>query len=140
MLGVVVALGISHQALAGWEICNKTPDEMWVAIAYDRGDGVYYSEGWWKLAGCGGCKGMGNYALKQVWYRAESRGGSRVVEGDTLFCVHDTNSFKIDSHRTCGIGKRSQMVKRGFTAVTLTARNFTSNITGRSASGRVCID
>jgi len=137
----LLAAAASSQALAGWSICNRTPDEMYVAIAYDKGDGVKISQGWWKLRGCGGCKSFGDFKIKGVWYRAENRSGGRLIEGNDLFCVHESNAFKLDTGHSCGLGGKSKSLSRkGFRFVTLSAKNFTSNIEGKSDSGKVCID
>jgi uncharacterized membrane protein len=112
---------------------------MWVAIAYDPGDGRYISEGWWKLNACGGCANLGTYSLLNVWYYAHNRGSSRVVEGDDLFCTNSPEAFRIDNQAACRL-RPDLWDTKGFRSVVLRGANFTSNIRGSAGNGAVCID
>lgn len=139
---LLVAVSVAE---ASWQICNRTPDEMSVAIAYDPGNGHHVSQGWYKLRACGGCKNFGDFKIKGVWYRAESKTGARVVEGDDLFCVHTSTAFKLgrpNDRGECSVksGPGAKLLKKRFKFVRLKTKNFTSNIIGKGAKGQVCID
>lgn len=124
---------------ANWQICNRTAEPMWVAIAYDPGNGRHISEGWWKLNACGGCADLGSYNLRNVWYHAHNRNSSRVVAGDDLFCTNSPEAFTIDNQAVCHL-RPGEWDTKGFRSVILRGENFTSNITGSAANGGVCID
>jgi uncharacterized membrane protein len=132
-VAVITLLGCLTQAQAAWEICNKTPDEMSVAIAYVNPGGGFISEGWWNLRACGGCKKVlvpsDTSDHKNVFYRAE---GGGTIEGDSQFCVSNS-SFKMN-------GKGNCPVKKGFRHKEINLADWRTNITGQSPSGRVCID
>jgi len=135
LLSGVLAPGQS-EAAANWQICNRTAETMWVAIAFDPGNGRHVSQGWWKLAPCGGCASVGSYSVRGVWYHAHNQGSSRVVEGNDRFCTN-SGRFRITNQVAC---RRAGAAVRGFTSVALTGSTHTSNINGRAANGRVCID
>ena len=124
-------------AQAGWQICNKTADELTVAIAYINNQG-YISEGWWRLNACGECNTVLSSGETSdpynVFYRAELAGGNDpVIDGDSYFCV-STGAFTM-------LGKGDCSDKRAFRHKEIDiSGNYTTNITGRSASGRVCYD
>jgi uncharacterized membrane protein len=46
------AIASERSEAANWRICNKTAEPMWVAIAYDPGNGRHVSRGWWRLNAC----------------------------------------------------------------------------------------
>jgi uncharacterized membrane protein len=51
-----VALGAPLYAhAASWTICNKTTEDLNVAIGYFHTSGQWLSEGWWTVRSCGGC-------------------------------------------------------------------------------------
>jgi uncharacterized membrane protein len=131
---IALFAGCLTEAQAAWKICNKTADDMRVAIAYvNPRVGGFISEGWWTLRACGGCKTVLQASQTSdphnVFYRAE---GGGVVEGRDQFCV-GSSPFKMNGTRNCG-------VKKGFVHKQINIANATSNITGRSSSGRVCFD
>ncbi len=112
---------------------------MWVAIAYDPGNGRHVSEGWWKLNSCGGCASLGSYDVRNVWYHAHNKGSSRVIEGNDLFCTSSPKAFRIGNQAACH-RRPTSLDTTGFRSVVLSGTNFTSNIRGRAANGAVCID
>ena len=143
---VAVAFVNQSASAAGshWRICNKTPEPLQVSVAYDPGNGQYVSKGYYKLAACGGCAGIGTFAVRGVWYRATTQNGTPRIEGDDLFCVHLTTRFQLgrpNAQGKCSVSTspNSPLVVRGFRAVTLTGAAHTSNIVG-GVNGRVCID
>jgi uncharacterized membrane protein len=125
--------GSVTEAKASWTICNKTADNMRVAIAYVNPRGGFISEGWWTVRACGGCatvlqtKDTSDH--RNVFYHAE---GGGVIEGSSVFCVGNS-PFKLNGKGSCAVKKR-------FLHKEINLRSHTTNITGRSASGRVCID
>jgi uncharacterized membrane protein len=130
---------------ARWQICNRTAEDLNVAIAYDPGNGRHVSKGWFVLKACGGCRDFGNFSVTGVWYRAEGANYEPRIEGNDIFCLHKTNAFSLGAPNRegrCSVSRNpnSPVVARGFRAVRLTAQNFTTNITGKAPSGRVCID
>jgi uncharacterized membrane protein len=138
-VSVVASLFVVHFAFsparADWTICNKTAEEYNVAIAYEQGRG-HVSEGWWTLRPCGGCKVVhqGRFAVAGAFLRGEGKEGS-VAEGNNLFCVTN-RAFTISGAGNC---RNRGYSERGFTLHRVTG-DYTTNITGRSPSGRVCID
>src|SRR5215213_2517903 len=120
-------------AQAAWRICKRTAENKLVAIAYvnPRGGG-FLSEGWWELRSCGGCATVLHARTTSdpdnVFLRVEGPGG--VIEGSSIFCVGKT------PFTTFGKGRCAD--KRAFEHKQINIRgNFTTNIRGRSASGRV---
>ena len=126
------------EAAVGWKICNQTAEPMWVAIAYDPGNGRHVSEGWWKLNSCGGCASLGSYDVRNVWYYAHNKGSSSVIEGNDTFCTNPRDAFTLGNQAACR--RRPHLEVKGFRSVVLRGTNFTSNIRGRAANGAVCID
>jgi uncharacterized membrane protein len=131
-----LVMGFLTDAQAAWRICNRTAENKLVAIAYvnPRGGG-FLSEGWWELRPCGGCATVLQASTTSdpdnVFLRVEGPGG--VIEGSSIFCVGKT------PFTTFGKGRCAD--KRAFEHKQINIRgNFTTNIRGRSASGRVCID
>ena len=122
-----------------WRICNRTAEPMWAAIAFDSGGGKYVSQGWWKLAACGGCASVGSFNLRGVWYRAHNQNSTRLIEGNDLFCTAQS-AFRIDTQQACHMPGEHSLSAEGFRPVTLSAKTFTSNIDGSADSGAVCFD
>jgi len=119
-------------------ICNKTPERMTVAVVYIASNPSFTSKGWWRLEACGGCKkvltAQETTDPNNVFYRAEGSEGS-VIQGSDRFCVNGSSAFKMDGKtRNCSD-------KRGFLLLEkINVNNWTTNITGKSSSGKVCID
>jgi uncharacterized membrane protein len=134
----------SNAADTYWRICNKTPEELQVAVAFNPGNGQHVSKGYYNLKACGGCANIGSFGVKGVWYRATSLDGTARVEGNDLFCVHLTSRFQLGSPNDQGkcsvsTSPNSQLVARGFHLVRISGGRHTTNIVG-GASGRTCID
>jgi uncharacterized membrane protein len=146
-LVVSVVLGVPLYAhAASWTICNRTAEDVNVAIGYLHTSGQWLSEGWWTIRSCGGCAQVMNLAkTDQVrqYFRAETTGGSERVGGSTRFCVSNRSSgqppFTVGRASQC----RGNYVSVGFRAqdVEWADRNFKTNINPQPGSGgRVCID
>ena len=139
-LGAVTAIAamlvLPQDGEAAWQICNKTPSDAYVAIAYVNPQDVgFISKGWWKVRACGGCStvlSMGTTSdPRNVFYRAEFDDGS-VIEGDSMFCASESE-FRKRSTARCSD-------RRAFLHKEINLENWTTNLVGRSASGRQCID
>ncbi len=133
---ISLLVGFSTDTQASWDICNKVAEDMRVAIAYVNPAGGFISEGWWTLRSCGGCATVllreETSDPRNVFYRAEGRDGS-LIEGTSQFCV-GRSPFKMNGQGNCND-------RRGFLHKEIDLdRGWTSNITGRSGSGSVCID
>lgn len=144
LTAIILATATVCSATSGnarsWTVCNRTADKITVAIAYPSG-GTYVSEGWWTLNPCGGCATVLNANLDAtgVFLRGEAQGVGR-YQGDTLHCVR-RQAFTIKDSSIPGSRCRSRSgTLAQFQLVVLTGDRYTTNLTGRSASGRVCID
>jgi uncharacterized membrane protein len=136
-ISLLFLISISHPAQAEWTVCNKTPDNVWVAIAFDQGGGQFVSQGWWQVRGCGGCQVVhsGSFQLSGVWLRGQSDDG-RVWEGNDLFCTK-TNAFRVVGANNCnGRG----LERKAFQLIKVNPQHQTTNLTGSSNSGKRCFD
>jgi uncharacterized membrane protein len=135
MGGVFVSKAL---AASGWTVVNRTPETVYVAIAYDRGDGTYVSQGWWKLNPCGGAKIVhgGRFPVSGAFLYAENADRSMVWTGDTLFCVTD-DKFMISRGGNC---ERRGYRTAAFRLHNITSDSFTTTLNGRASSGSVCFD
>jgi uncharacterized membrane protein len=139
VLALVLLPGLQKDAHGGeWSVCNRTPDELEIAIGYANSTGGIVTKGWWKLRGCGGCARVLNqnetadYTTTYLHAHANGRG---IIEGNENFCVQN-NAFTLDNAqgRNCGEKKsfRNENVNLN--------KDWTTNITGRGLSGGACID
>ena len=144
MVLLSTVFGLSLQASAeGWRICNRTAEQLHVAIAYHDGANGWLTEGWWELRACGGCASVMDHSKTDgtnVFLRAVTPKGSARVEGSARFCVSDhakgAPPWTGRSGKVCGKG----YVSGGFSKhVVDTDKTFTTSITGKVA-GKVCID
>lgn len=139
-LPVVLFFSLSNEARAGsWSVCNKTPDKVTVAVGYSNSFGQILTNGWWTVQACGGCATVVGSDLanqlpdKRNAYLHAHAGGADVIEGDENFCVSG-NEFSLNSSASPHCGSR-----RSFRQVPIDLNKaWTTNITGRSVSGRVC--
>jgi uncharacterized membrane protein len=133
VLSLVLLSSIPKDAHAGsWSVCNKTPDKLTIAIGYANSTGGINTEGWWTLNPCDGCANVLNQNkaadYKNVYLHARG-----VVEGDESFCVRD-NAFTLNNAQGSNCGNR-----RSFRSQNVNLnKQWTTNITGRGRSGRVC--
>jgi uncharacterized membrane protein len=139
-LPMLLFFGPINEALAGsWSVCNKTADEVEVAIAYSNSHGQILTEGWWTVPACGGCKTVvGSEQADQLpdkrnAYLHAHAGSNAVIVGDEDFCVNKSRFF-LNSSASPHCGRR-----RSFRQVPIDLnKRSTTNITGTSVSGRVC--
>src|SRR5262249_30901235 len=91
-------LVVSVPAHASWIICNRTPTEIFAAMAWVDPNSGFRSKGGWSLGACGGCRTLWNGNLPMdgdnlsqgvVFFYAEGTGKSVIWRGDTGhgFCV-----------------------------------------------------
>ena len=53
MTALIVVAGWSARANAeGWHVCNKSAEDLKIAIAYHDGANDWLTEGWWTLRRC----------------------------------------------------------------------------------------
>jgi uncharacterized membrane protein len=133
---IVLLSGLATTARAEWTICNRTAEDVDVAVAFVNPRGGFVSKGWYTLGACGGCKTVlqrnETSDPNNVFLRAEGRNNGFLIDGDHQFCASD-GRFTITT-RQCND-------KRGFKQEMINLdKHFTTNITGRSSSNKVCID
>jgi uncharacterized membrane protein len=135
---VLILSGLSLPAKADFTICNRTAESVDVTAAYVNPNGGFISEGWWTLRPCGGCElvvlSRETSDPHNVFFHGH--GGGRVWEGRDRFCTKQS-AFKIVGNQNCaarGFGVR------GFRHVTSKSGNHTTTLTGKTSSGKVCID
>jgi uncharacterized membrane protein len=136
--------GFLNEALAGtWQVCNRTPDRLNIAIAYSNSFGQIITEGWWEVGACGGCATVIGQDLagqlpdkSNAYLHADTAGNEvTVVRGSEEFCV-SKERFKINSSASPGC-----TIRQSFRSEPINLnRNWTTNITGKGQSGSVCID
>lgn len=123
-----------------WTICNKSPENLRIAIAYRDLDNRWISRGWWSVRACGGCANVLNLAKTDTvdqFYRAVSDDGRERLAGDTRFCVAPSGGFQLANGGRCPGGYTAAGFRR--VPVEYSNRDFTSNINA-APGGRVCID
>lgn len=134
--GILIAY--SQSAHAEWIICNRTGQQLLVAIAYNEpphpGIAELLSQGWWRVNACGGCvtvlQKQETSVYNEAYLRAEMDGGAEFIGGGYKFCVTDQR-FKIRS-------TSSNCTLRGFQKEQIDLnKHWTTNITG---GRRSCID
>ncbi len=134
-------LSVSPAWATVWKVCNSSPEDIEIAIAYNLNDArQYIAKGWWKVRACGGCQVVynGNLPIKGAFLRGEGAQGS-VWEGDNLFCTSQAR-FEIPhanvDARTCRA--RGQDMK-AFQLHTITSDNFTTTLRNTQSRSH-CID
>ncbi len=126
---------------AEWIICNKTAEELRVAIAYNDLSGYFTSVGWYSLAACGGCvtalQAQETSRRDLVYLRAKTANGGIFIQGNQndSFCT-TTSNFKITESN-----KPSSCVLETFKEMPVNLnKEFTTNITGKASTGALCTD
>ena len=128
---------------ASWTICNKSPEELQVAIAYLHTSNQWLSEGWWTVRSCGGCVQVMNLSKTDrvnQFFRAVTPSGEERVGGSHRFCVSShakgAPPWTGRSGPRCG----GDYVSAGFAlqAIESQDRNFTTNINAAPGGGRRC--
>lgn len=115
-----------------WQVCNKTPYTVSVAVGYAVPNGHLMSEGWFTLGPCTGCQVV---ALPEEtvdrsagWIWAKAQKGPMLVEGSETLCVNMKKSFKIRGGQNC---EGRNFVSKGFARQNIDmTKDFTSNIRG----------
>jgi len=136
--------GIAQAHAAQWIICNRTAEDLDVAIAYLHTSNQWLSEGWWTVRACGGCaKVMDLSKSDRVnhFLHATTRSGEERVGGNDRFCVSShakgAPPWTGRSGRTCG----GDFELAGFAlhVVDSEDKDFTTTLRGQVA-GRTCTD
>jgi uncharacterized membrane protein len=138
-ISLAASLGLSANAHAThWTVCNKTPEDLNVAIAFIDNENHTAVEGWHGLHKCGGCAVVLNFDDTQkenVWLFAKNNNDiPRFQSAHPRLCVFDHQAFR---HRivggvACPAGSRTV----GFNQVTLFDQNVnrTTNLTPASGA------
>jgi len=129
----VTLFGVVNTAQAAWIICNQVAEDMVVSIAYIDPSGGFLSEGSWRLRACGGCVTVLQRTQtsdpNNVFFRAHGLDGF-LIDGDHEFCVGES-PYKLSNTNRCQ--------KKGFRQIRVNLdKSWTTNITGKSSSGRRC--
>ena len=135
-----LAAGITGPASAKtWKVCNHTPHDVRVAVAYHKGD-VITSKGWYRIRACGDCKTLVNEPLEYslAWLRGVSD-NVRIFEGETLLCIKSAPFEMARANRSGLFCSRNGGKMEAFQQVNLTSNIHTTNLNGQS-SGRTCLD
>ena len=136
-------LAATPGSAASWTICNKTAEDLQVAIAYLHTSDQWLSEGWWTVKACGGCAQVMNLSKTDrvnQFFRAVTPVGEERVGGSHRFCVSShakgAPPWTGRSGPRCG----GDYVSAGFAlqAVESQDRNFTTNINPAPGAGRRC--
>jgi uncharacterized membrane protein len=135
VLSLAASVGLSANAHAeGWHICNHTPEELNVAIAFATPQEQWVSQGWHTLGACGGCAFVMDHTRtehKNVFYRAENSNGVERIGGRDRFCVSPQKFNFLRTPNCNSAGFRLQIID--------TEGKFTTNIQG-GVGGKTCID
>jgi uncharacterized membrane protein len=134
---------------AQWRICNRTAEDLYVAIAYLHTSNQWLSQGWWSLRACGGCANvmdLSNTDRVNQYFRAVTPAGVERIGGGNRFCVSSRGlgapgaPFTGRSGPDCG-KRGGGYLLAGFRlqAVEYSDRNFKTDITG-TVPGKRCID
>jgi uncharacterized membrane protein len=139
---VLISSGFADEAVAGhWQVCNRTPDRLNLAIAYSNSFGQIVTEGWWEVGACGGCAIVIGRDLacqlpdkSNAYLHADLVGNEvTVIRGTENFCV-SKERFKINSSASPGC-----TIRQSFRSESINLnRDWTTNITGKGRSGNVC--
>lgn len=105
VLGLAGLPCVAGTALAGFNVCNKTGQDVRAALG--RFDGTNWtSEGWWTVK-AGSCTALLTGPLQgRFYYLYATDGASGTWDGKTRFCVAPEKRFKSASRADCA--------KRGF--------------------------
>src|SRR5262245_7236425 len=103
-------------SLADFKICNKSKEQVDVAIGYEAGRDVWIAEGWWTIKH-GQCATLWSGPLKNRFYYLYAE-GDKGTEWDAsdggkagTFCIKN-EKFKLD-HRKLGSGDEEDCKKHG---------------------------
>lgn len=135
-LAVCLSLAFAINMTAQWKVQNKTPDKIYVSIAFGQQDGTYVSQGWWEVAPCGGTVVVhgGPLAVTGAFLYARDDGGN-VWDGENLFCVADGKPFSLIRQGDC---EKRGYKTAGFRLENIKQTPHTTYLTGHSKSGKTC--
>jgi uncharacterized membrane protein len=109
---LLLAPGFLGQAMASFNLCNKT--KAMVRVALGRFDGkAWVSEGWWNVDPAK-CVPLLSGPLQARYYYFYATDGAGTWEGKTSFCVAPAKRFKAEGRADCA--KRG-FDRRGFSEV-----------------------
>jgi len=129
-----VALQVSTPAFAWYDICNKTPNRVQVAVGYIGNEG-YVSKGWWTIRPCDCKTVVGDGQADDTynyWYYAEDLDDGGSWSGGSDFCTTPSR-FTIVGKNCSNRGYDWT----GFKHVQTSGGNYTTNLTSRD--GHVCM-
>lgn len=141
-LRILLFLALAIPAFGDWRICNRTPQVVLASIVFDAGQG-YVSTGWYKIGACGGCATVyhGMPKLRDVFFHAESLDRMMKWGDDYSFCVASEKfSFSGPTVLHCARPRSADVRMEDFHLEKLTGNEFTTNLTGKDPSGKVCIN
>ena len=135
------SVGLSANAHAkAWTICNQTPEDLWVAVAWRDRQNRTVSNGWWQISSCSGCTVVmdhtANTEYQNVWVHAKNRDGIERFGGDTKLCVR-SGAFKIQNPVNAPCGGDAKIAHFGTQRIEWADRDFRTRLTG-SVNGRRC--
>jgi uncharacterized membrane protein len=105
VLGLAGLPCVAGTALAGFNVCNKTGQDVRAALGRFDGTG-WTSEGWWTVK-AGSCTALLTGPLQgRFYYLYATDGASGTWDGKTRFCVAPEKRFKSAGRADCA--------KRGF--------------------------
>jgi uncharacterized membrane protein len=142
-VSLAASFGLSATAYAThWTVCNRTPENLNVAVGFIDNNNQTATEGWHALNRCGGCAVVLNFDRTQkenVWLFAKNENNvPRFHSAHPRLCVFD-QAFR---HQTlggvpCGAGGRPE----GFDTLSFPDQsvNHTTNLEG-TVAGQGCID
>jgi uncharacterized membrane protein len=139
VFALVLLPGLSKEAHGGeWSVCNRTPDELVIAIGYASSNGGIVSHGWWTLSSCGGCKPVLNADQTadrgNVYLHAHAINGAGIIEGNESFCVRNNGAFTLNNAQGGNCGET-----RSFRPENVDLnKDWTTNITPQGRSGKSC--
>lgn len=84
----------------GYAVCNDTGETIFAAVALRNG-GNWSSRGWWKVAANNCARVISQpLATDRVYLLVERANGSRIVTGNTSFCITDVE-FEVTGRTQC---------------------------------------
>lgn len=109
----------------GYAVCNDTGEAIFAAIAMRNGPG-WASRGWWKV-GANACARViaTPLNLDRVFLMVERANGSRIVTGNTSFCITDVE-FDVTGREQCA--KRGLTNGMFATTVTQGRRGYSAHV------------
>lgn len=99
---------------AGYSICNDTDAPIWAALGMRRA-GVWFAQGWWKVAPGACARAIATrLSSDKIYLLVEKSDGHRLVTGKENFCVTNI-TFEIQGRTRCA--------ERGLTAAGFAVTN-----------------